>query len=76
MQMRALAMKYLTDEQLADSASQKPKPDVLKQMMCSDMQGTNMSFATMRYLQRYHLLPGSQALPNQGKSINLLFIIN
>lgn len=54
-------MKYLTDQQLSELALQKPKSEALKQMMYSNIQGTNMSFATMHYLQRYHLLPGSNA---------------
>jgi len=49
MHMKALALKYLSDEQLADIAWHK---------QLSNMQGTNMSLATMRYLERYQLLPG------------------
>lgn len=58
MHMKALALKYLSDEQLAELAVQKQGSTSLKQVMLSNMQGTNMSFATMRYLERYQLLPG------------------
>lgn len=58
MQMKALALKYLSDEQLTDVALQKQGTSSLKHFMLSNLQGTNMSFATMRYLERYQLLPG------------------
>ncbi|XP_015602764.1 uncharacterized protein LOC107271364 [Cephus cinctus] len=58
MQMKALALKYLSDEQLADLALQKQAPGTLKHLLLSNVQGTNMSFATMRYLERYQLLQG------------------
>ncbi|XP_011861808.1 PREDICTED: uncharacterized protein LOC105558630 [Vollenhovia emeryi] len=58
MHMKALALKYLSDEQLADIAWQKQESSSLKHVMLSNMQGTNMSLATMRYLERYQLLPG------------------
>ncbi|XP_067210033.1 putative leucine-rich repeat-containing protein DDB_G0290503 [Linepithema humile] len=58
MHMRALALKYLSDEQLADIALHKQESSSLKHLMVSNMQGTNMSLATMRYLERYQLLPG------------------
>lgn len=56
--MKALALKYLSDEQLADIAWHKQESSSLKHLMLSNMQGTNMSLATMRYLERYQLLPG------------------
>jgi len=58
MHMKALALKYLNDEQLADIAWHKQESSSLKHLMLSNMQGTNMSLATMRYLERYQLLPG------------------
>lgn len=58
MHMKALALKYLTDEQLAELAIQRQGSASVKHLMVSNMQGTNMSFATMRYLERYQLLPG------------------
>ncbi|XP_011498138.1 PREDICTED: uncharacterized protein LOC105362396 [Ceratosolen solmsi marchali] len=58
--MKALAMKYLNDEQLGDIAFQKPRLPNLKQGH-NNIQNTNMSFATMHYLQRYHLLPGTNS---------------
>lgn len=60
MHMKALAMKYLKEEQISDAMQQKQKRGALKNLMLSNIQGTtNMSFATMRYLQRYQLLPES-----------------
>ncbi|XP_011067152.1 PREDICTED: uncharacterized protein LOC105153790 [Acromyrmex echinatior] len=56
--MKALALKYLSDEQLTDIAWHKQESSSLKHLMLSNMQGTNMSLATMRYLERYQLLPG------------------
>ncbi|KYN45094.1 Fibroblast growth factor receptor 3 [Trachymyrmex septentrionalis] len=58
MHMKALALKYLSDEQLTDIAWHKQESSSLKHFMLSNMQGTNMSLATMRYLERYQLLPG------------------
>ncbi|XP_014489173.1 PREDICTED: uncharacterized protein LOC106752166 [Dinoponera quadriceps] len=58
MHMKALALKYLGDEELTDIALHKQGSSSLKHLMLSNMQGTNMSFATMRYLERYQLLPG------------------
>ncbi|XP_076657216.1 uncharacterized protein LOC143361584 [Halictus rubicundus] len=58
MHMKALALKYLTDEQLAELAIQRQGSTAVKHLMLSNVQGTNMSFATMRYLERYQLLPG------------------
>ncbi|CAK9801831.1 SCL-interrupting locus protein homolog [Anthophora quadrimaculata] len=58
MHMKALALKYLTDEQLAELAVQRQGSASVKHLMVSNVQGTNMSFATMRYLERYQLLPG------------------
>ncbi|KAG5320875.1 STIL protein, partial [Acromyrmex heyeri] len=58
MHMKALALKYLSDEQLTDIAWHKQESSSLKHLMLSNMQGTNMSLATMRYLERYQLLPG------------------
>ncbi|XP_046752873.1 GATA zinc finger domain-containing protein 14-like [Diprion similis] len=57
MHMNALALKYLSDEQLGELALQKHSAETLKHLMVSNVQGTNMSFATMRYLERYQLLP-------------------
>ena len=60
MHMKALAMKYLKEEQVCDVGQQKQRRGALKNLMLSNVQGTtNMSFATMRYLQRYQLLPES-----------------
>ncbi|OAD58067.1 hypothetical protein WN48_00867 [Eufriesea mexicana] len=58
MHMKALALKYLTDDQLAELAVQRQSSTSVKHLMVSNVQGTNMSFATMRYLERYQLLPG------------------
>ncbi|KZC09418.1 SCL-interrupting locus protein like protein [Dufourea novaeangliae] len=58
MHMKALALKYLTDEQLSELAVQRQGSASVKHLMLSNVQGTNMSFATMRYLERYQLLPG------------------
>ncbi|KYN22080.1 PREDICTED: uncharacterized protein LOC108759373 [Trachymyrmex cornetzi] len=58
MHMKALALKYLSNEQLTDIAWHKQESSSLKHLMLSNMQGTNMSLATMRYLERYQLLPG------------------
>ncbi|XP_012144238.1 uncharacterized protein LOC100881935 [Megachile rotundata] len=68
MHMKALALKYLTDEQLAELAVQKQGSTSLKHLMVSNVQGTNMSFATMRYLERYQLLPGKNGI--QTEDIN------
>ncbi|KAJ8682397.1 hypothetical protein QAD02_018189 [Eretmocerus hayati] len=57
MHMKALAMKYLNEEQLTDFTGQKSRPHMMKQIP-NNVQSSNMSFATMHYLQRYHLLPG------------------
>ncbi|XP_011687997.1 PREDICTED: uncharacterized protein LOC105450066 isoform X2 [Wasmannia auropunctata] len=57
--MKALALKYLSDEQLANIACHKQESS--KHFMLSNMQRTmdrNVSLATMRYLERYQLLPG------------------
>lgn len=69
MHMKALALKYLSDEQLAELAVQKQGSASLKQVMLSNMQGTNMSFATMRYLERYQLLPGKNNVQVEDNSI-------
>ncbi|KAG7211294.1 hypothetical protein KM043_010594 [Ampulex compressa] len=68
MHMKALALKYLSDEQLAELAMQKQGSASLKHMMLSNVQGTNMSFATMRYLERYQLLPGKNNAQNEENS--------
>ncbi|XP_014220460.1 uncharacterized protein LOC106648243 [Trichogramma pretiosum] len=60
MHMKALAMKYLNEEQLVDM--QKQRVNVMKQAPAS-IQNSNMSFATMHYLQRYQLLPGGKEPP-------------
>ena len=68
MHMKALAMKYLKEEQVCDSMQQKQRRGALKNLMLSNVQGTsNMSFATMRYLQRYQLLPESMNAYIEGK---------
>ncbi|XP_051173651.1 putative uncharacterized protein DDB_G0282133 [Leptopilina boulardi] len=70
MHMKALAMKYLKEEQISDGMQQKQKRDALTNVMVSNVQGTtNMSFATMRYLQRYQLLPESMngLIEDKGK---------
>ena len=67
--MKALAMKYLNDDQLADMAMQKTRPNTFKQPPSN----TNMSFATMHYLQRYHLLPGNNSSPMKGITFFLSF---
>lgn len=71
MHMKALAMKYLKEEQISDGMQQKQKRDALTNVMVSNVQGTtNMSFATMRYLQRYQLLPESMNGLIEGKILN------
>ncbi|XP_024868481.1 uncharacterized protein LOC112452479 isoform X1 [Temnothorax curvispinosus] len=71
MHMKALALKYLSDEQLADIAWHKQESSSLKHLMLSNMQGTNMSLATMRYLERYQLLPGKNNV--QAESTEQIF---
>ncbi|XP_012284010.1 uncharacterized protein LOC105701664 isoform X2 [Orussus abietinus] len=66
MHMKALELKYLSDEQLAEIAMQKQGAGTLKHLTLSNVQGTNMSFATMRYLERYQLLPGKMNAQNEG----------
>ncbi|XP_031840559.1 uncharacterized protein LOC116430481 [Nomia melanderi] len=68
MHMKALALKYLTDEQLSELAIQRQGSASVKHLMLSNVQGTNMSFATMRYLERYQLLPGKNNV--QTEDIN------
>ena len=65
--MKALALKYLSDEQLTDIAWHKQESSSLKHLMLSNMQGTNMSLATMRYLERYQLLPGKNNAQAESK---------
>jgi len=67
MRMKALALKYLSDEQLADLALHKQESSSLKHVLLSNMEGTNMSFATMRYLERYQLLPGKNGAQIEGE---------
>lgn len=67
MHMKALALKYLSDEQLADIALHKQESSSLKHLMLSNMQGTNMSLATMRYLERYKILPGKNNVPMESE---------
>jgi len=67
MRMKALALKYLSDEQLADVALHKQETSSLKHVLLSNMEGTNMSFATMRYLERYQLLPGKNGAQMEGE---------
>ncbi|XP_043528541.1 MATH and LRR domain-containing protein PFE0570w-like [Frieseomelitta varia] len=69
MHMKALALKYLSNEQLAELAVQRQSASV-KHLMVSNLQGTNMSFATMRYLERYQLVPGKTNI--QIEDINTL----
>ncbi|KAL6428666.1 hypothetical protein ACFW04_007934 [Cataglyphis niger] len=64
--MKALALKYLSDEQLADIALHKEESSSLKHLMVSNMQGTNMSLATMRYLERYKILPGKNNIQEEN----------
>lgn len=72
MHMKALAMKYLKEEQISDAVQQKQKRDALSNLMVSNVQGTtNMSFATMRYLQRYQLLPESMNGLVEGKLFSI-----
>lgn len=66
MHMKALALKYLSNEQLAELAVQRQGASV-KHLMVSNLQGTNMSFATMRYLERYQLVPGKNNIQIEGK---------
>ncbi|XP_053997189.1 uncharacterized protein LOC128886382 [Hylaeus anthracinus] len=68
MHMKALALKYLSDEQLAELAVQRQGATSVKHLMVSNVQGTNMSFATMRYLERYQLLPGKNNIPTEDIS--------
>ncbi|XP_043267903.1 protein kinase 4-like [Venturia canescens] len=66
MHMKTLALKYLSDEQLADLAvHQQGVGATMKQKFLS-VQGTNMSFATMNYLQRYCLVSGMHTLNTDG----------
>lgn len=67
MHMKALALKYLSDEQLGELALQRQGS--VKQLMLSNLQGTNMSFATMRYLERYQLLPGGNPPPPPSAAV-------
>ncbi|XP_077265436.1 uncharacterized protein LOC143899213 [Temnothorax americanus] len=69
MRMKALALKYLSDEQLADIAWHKQESSSLKHLMLSNMQGTNVSLATMRYLERYQLLPGKNNVQAESEYI-------
>lgn len=71
MHMKALALKYLTDEQLAEVAVQRQGSASVKHLMVSNVQGTNMSFATMRYLERYQLLPGKNNVQAEGRRRSL-----
>ncbi|KAI4497199.1 hypothetical protein M0802_007683 [Mischocyttarus mexicanus] len=72
MHMEALALKYLNNEQLAELTTQKQGSASLKQVMLSNMQGTNLSFATMRYLERYQLLPGKNNLQVEDDNLMCL----
>ncbi|KAL2715134.1 homeobox protein 13-like isoform X1 [Vespula squamosa] len=72
MHMKALALKYLSDEQLAELTTQKQGSTSLKQVMLSNMQGTNLSFATMRYLERYQLLPGKNNVQIEDDNVMCL----
>lgn len=74
MHMKALALKYLSDEQLAELAVQRQSSS-LQHLMVSNVQGTNMSFATMRYLERYQLLPGKNNIQVEGKKNKIIFLI-
>ncbi|XP_033323826.2 uncharacterized protein LOC117219063 isoform X1 [Megalopta genalis] len=66
MHMKALALKYLTDDQLSELAIQRQGSTAVKHLMVSNVQGTNMSFATMRYLERYQLLPGKNNVQTEA----------
>ncbi|XP_015183471.1 PREDICTED: uncharacterized protein LOC107070101 isoform X2 [Polistes dominula] len=72
MHMEALALKYLSNEQIAELTTQKQGSTSLKQVMLSNMQGTNLSFATMRYLERYQLLPGKNNLQVEDDNLMCL----
>ncbi|XP_046400150.1 uncharacterized protein LOC124166602 [Ischnura elegans] len=85
LRIKALAMKYLSEEQLAscgfmglkdcsnpESPQIHEQPSNLARGMIGEMSssadftlygmnGTNLSFTTLRYLQRYHLLPSNGA---------------
>ncbi|PSN32899.1 hypothetical protein C0J52_13329 [Blattella germanica] len=57
LQINALAMKYMKEENFKETK------------LCNISMKTNFSFATLRYLERYHLLPsnsqeGAQGIPN------------
>ncbi|XP_066589696.1 uncharacterized protein [Prorops nasuta] len=75
MHMKALALKYLSDEQLTEIAAQKQGS--MQHLMLSNVQGPNLSLATMRYLERYQLLPGrnhhnyTDANPNYEAAVPL-----
>lgn len=70
MHMKALALKYLSDEQLADLAVQRQgNSSVAKHKMLTSMHGTNMSLATMNYLQRYCLASGMNTPHTEGKNM-------
>ncbi|XP_063229924.1 uncharacterized protein LOC134535023 isoform X3 [Bacillus rossius redtenbacheri] len=66
LRMNALALKYLKDDQLTEfarlSAGGAKGPERLQDVTVYGMatQTTNLSFATMRYLERYHLIPPSE----------------
>nr|CAD7407760.1 unnamed protein product [Timema poppensis] len=73
LRINALALKYLKDEQLSEFArlsAGTEAPDRLKDVTVYNLatQTTNLSFATMGYLKRYHLLPGTGA-PIKGPVI-------
>lgn len=62
MKMQALAMKYLDDNELAgfaEFAIQKQQNKSWKQMM-NNGDENNFSIATMKYLQKYQILPEFQ----------------
>lgn len=76
MHMKALALKYLSDEQLAELAIQRQGSASVKHLMLGNVQATNMSFATMRYLERYQLLPGKNNVQTEGKGFRLIDVQN
>lgn len=64
MHMKALALKYFTDEQLTDIACHKQESP---SFMLGNMQGSDISLATMHYLKRYQLLPGKNNIQAESK---------
>ena len=75
--MKALALKYLSDEQLADLAVQNQgNGPATKNKNIGNVHSTNMSMATMNYLQRYCLATGTNSPHNEGKIYQLTIVLS